>query len=127
MLTIFRLHIKACKFSSRNDRNCQCPIAVEGVLHGRRIRKSLDLRSWEAAQKLVRDREANPNATVTVFEACEKFIAEAESRNLSDAMVRKLKNVTRELKAEFGNISLRSLTVDELRKVTQGLEARTDH
>jgi site-specific recombinase XerD len=108
-----------CKFTARRNRNCGCPIAVEGTLHGRKIRRSLDLRSWEAAQKLVRDWEANPNATVTVSEACTKFIADAESRSLSETMVRKLKNVTKELRAEFGPLSLRSLTVDELRTKVQ--------
>lgn len=50
------------------------PIAAEGVLHGRRIRKSLDLLSWEAAQKLVRDWEANPlSAAVMIREASEKL------------------------------------------------------
>jgi integrase/recombinase XerD len=109
-----------CKFTSRKNRNCQCPIAVEGVLHGRKIRKSLDLRSWEAAQKLVRDWEANPNATVTVKEACQKFIKEQEDRNLSEAFIRKLKNVTSELEERFGNVSLRSVTVEEIRSVKQG-------
>jgi hypothetical protein len=69
MLTLFRRHMKGCKFTLRKDRNCQCPIAVEGVVHGRKVRKSLDLRSWEAAQRLVRDWEANPNATVTTATA----------------------------------------------------------
>jgi hypothetical protein len=83
MLTLFRRHMVGCKFTSRKNRNCGCPIAVEGTLHGREIRKSLDLRSWEAAQKLVRDWEANPNATVTVAEACTKFIADAERAEAS--------------------------------------------
>ena len=45
MLTIFRRHTKNCKFRSRKHRNCQCLIAVEGMLHGRMTRKSFDLRS----------------------------------------------------------------------------------
>jgi integrase/recombinase XerD len=120
MLTLFRRHMASCKFRSRKNRNCQCPIAVEGVLHGRKMRKSLDLRSWVAAQKLVRDWEANPNATVTVKEACEKFIKEQEDRNLSEAFLRKLRNVTKELTEHFGSVSLRSVTVDEIREVKQG-------
>jgi hypothetical protein len=32
----------------------QLPVAVEGKLHGRMIRQSLDVRSWEPAQKIVR-------------------------------------------------------------------------
>jgi|SRR5579859_5432084 len=119
MLTLFRRHVKGCRFSSRKDRSCQCPIAVEGVLHGRKIRQSLDLRSWEAAQKLVREWEANPTGFVTMAEACEKFMAETESRNLSEAAVRRLRNITNELSTKIGAVSLRSLSVDELRKITQ--------
>ena len=66
MLTIFRRHLKACRFTTREDRACQCPISVEGTLQGRMIRKSTGLRSWEAAQKLVREWEANPQATLTL-------------------------------------------------------------
>jgi len=68
MLFLFRRHMVGCKFTSRKNRNCQCPIAVEGTLDARKIRKSLDLRSWEAAQKLVRDWESNPNATLSRFQ-----------------------------------------------------------
>jgi site-specific recombinase XerD len=88
------------------------------MLHGKKARKSLDLRSWEGGQKLIREMEANPNAVVAVKEACEKFIADAKARNLSDGMVRKLNNLTKELEKRFGTISLRSLSVDDVRKMT---------
>src|SRR6185437_16106952 len=97
MLTIFRRHVKECKFRTRKHRNCQCPIAVEGTLHGRKIRKSLDLRSWEAAQKLIRDWEASPQgAGLTLKDACDKYLAERESK-VSDSQIRKIKLVMREL------------------------------
>jgi hypothetical protein len=59
MLTIFRRHFKSCKFSAkgRRHRHCNCPLTVEGESHGAFVRQSLDLRNWEAAQKLVRDWE----------------------------------------------------------------------
>jgi len=121
MLTLFRRHVKDCRWKTRKHRNCQCPIAVEGTLHGRKIRKSLDLRSWEAAQKLVRDWEVDPHAgAITVKIACEKFISDAEVRGLSEPMLRKLKHVTNELKDIFGPVSLRSVTVDDLRRVREG-------
>jgi hypothetical protein len=60
MLTLFRRHVKACKFTGRKHRNCQCPLAVEGMLHGRMIRKSLDIRSWDAAQKMIREWNQTP-------------------------------------------------------------------
>ena len=121
MLTLFRRHVRECKWKTRKHRNCQCPIAVEGTLHGRMVRKSLDIRSWDAAQKLVRDWEAGPvGGAITVNEACEKFISDARARQLSDAMLRKLKYLTKELKAALGSVSLRSVTVDDVRKIREG-------
>jgi integrase/recombinase XerD len=120
MLTLFRRHVKACRWKARKHRNCQCPIAVEGMLHGHMIRESLDLRSWEAAQRVVRDWEANPNLPVTVAEACKNFIADAEARHLSEAMVRKLKNTLKELEDKLGSVSLRSVTVEDVRKIRAG-------
>lgn len=117
MLTLFRRHMKDCRWKTRAHRNCQCPIAVDGTLNEKKIRKSLDLRSWEAAQKLVRDWEANPNTTVAVAEACAKFIADAQARNLSEGMVRKLRNVIKELEDKFGSVNLRSVTVDDVRSI----------
>jgi hypothetical protein len=34
------------------------PIWAQGTFHGKWMKKSLDLRNWEAAQKLVRDWES---------------------------------------------------------------------
>lgn len=123
MLTPYRRHLADCKFASRDHRNCQCPIWVQGILDGRKIRKSLNLRSWEAAQKLIRDWEANPTgAAVTVNEACEKFITDAQARKLSEPMLRKLRHVTKELKDAFGSVSLRSVSVDDIRRIREGWE-----
>jgi hypothetical protein len=109
MLTIFRRHMKECKFTGRKHRNCQCPLAVEGTLHGRMIRKSLDLRSWEAAQKLVRDWEANPEGGgVTVAMAREKFLADVTARNLSANTIRKFQLVTQALEENYGSVAIRS-------------------
>lgn len=121
MLTLFRRHVKECKWTTRKHRNCQCPIAVEGMLHGRMIRKSLDIRSWDAAQKLVREWEANPQAGgITVNIACDKYLSDAEARRLSRETIKKIKHITGELKRELGSISIRSVTVDDIRKLREG-------
>ena len=57
MLTIFR-HTKECPHTSRKQRNCKCPISVEGYLRNEYVRRSLDVVSWDAAQRIVRDAEA---------------------------------------------------------------------
>src|SRR5258708_648220 len=123
MLTLFRRHTKGCKFTGRKHRNCQCPLAVEGMLHGRMIRKSLDIRSWDAGQKLIRDWEASPQGGgFTVNEGCDRFMSDAVARKLSEGMLRKLRHVTDELKHKLGSVSLRSVTVDDVRTIREGWE-----
>jgi hypothetical protein len=76
------------------------------------IRRSLDLRSWEAAQKLVRDWEANPEGGgVTVKMAVEKYTWDAEARNLADSQMRKIKLILGELERKYGSVHIRSVTV----------------
>lgn len=94
MLTIFRRHLRSCKHSKkgRSYRACGCPLPVEGLLEGKMIRRSLDIRSWEAAQKIIRDWEAgglSKAETPTVQEAMERFIADLNSRGLSREHLRK--------------------------------------
>ena len=57
MLTLYRRHRPPCPHTLRKYRKCKCPIWVQGSLAGEYVRKSLDLRSWEAASNLVRDWE----------------------------------------------------------------------
>src|SRR5580765_5716723 len=120
MLTIYRRHQATCKFKGRKHRNCNCPIWTAGVLHGRKIKQSLDLRSWEAAQKLVRDWETNPEGGgITVKVAVGKYLSDAEARNISDSQMRKMRLVLGELERNFGNVAIRSVTVDDLRQIRE--------
>jgi integrase/recombinase XerD len=128
MLTLFRRHLKACKFTGRKHRNCQCPLAVEGMLHGRKVRKSLDIRSWDAAQKMIREWESNPtDGILSVAQACEKFMADARARMLSEGMLRKLTHVTNELSVRIGLLPLRSVTVDDVRSIREGWQLGAHH
>ena len=122
MLTIFRRHFKSCKFAAkgRKHRHCNCPLSVEGKLHGVSVRQSLDLRSWEAAQKLVRDWEIQGKKPVLVDEACDRFITDRESANLSPAMIGKYQRVIAEVKSALGTIVLRNVTVDDIRRIKEG-------
>lgn len=118
MLTIYRRHVADCKFRGRKHRNCQCPIWAAGMLHGRKVKKSLDLRSWEAAQKLVRDWEAKPEGGgITVKTAVEKYLSDAEARNISDSQMRKVRLVLTELDRNFGAVAIGSVSVDDLRTI----------
>jgi Domain of unknown function (DUF932) len=63
LIRIYRRHLKSCPHTSENDRRCRCPIWAEGSLGDERVRRSLNLTSWEAAQRWVRDREIAGTAT----------------------------------------------------------------
>ena len=117
MLNLYRRHVNACPHTLRTQKKCGCPIWVQGTLHGKWLKKSLDLRSWEAAQKLVRDWESEEgHSTVRVKEACERFISDCESRKLRPETIGKYGLLTKELTAEFGKLELKHLSTDDLAK-----------
>jgi integrase/recombinase XerD len=126
MLTIFRRHLSACSHSSRRYRRCQCPIHVEGSLAGEKIRRALDLTSWEAASDLITRWNASGQIGVsraeipTIAEAVEKHVADAEARNLKPESIKKIKDVMALRFTEFcekqGYRVLRQLDVDAVRE-----------
>jgi integrase len=119
MLTLFRRHLKSCKnrAKGRAYRACQCPLAVEGKLHGRLIRKSLDLRGWEAGLKVIRDWEIEGNEEqISVKEAWKRFIADCASRGVGAAQTGKYKLLEREMVAEFGELNIKAVSVDDVRR-----------
>ena len=120
MLTLFRRHLKSCKHRSRRYKSCGCPIAAEGTLRGEMIRRTLDLRNWEAATRLIRDWEIHGHeVSLSVSDATKRWIADCEARKLKPQSIRKYKEVKKELDARFGSISARSISVDDLRKLRE--------
>lgn len=116
MLTIFRRHTLKCRHTSRDERRCSCPIAVEGTLNGEYIRKSLGLRSWEAAQKKVREWEAaGRKDPVKVGNACDSFLKDCEARRVGPAQYGKYKLLVKELKDILGTRNISEVTVEDLR------------
>jgi site-specific recombinase XerD len=95
MLTLFRRHLKSCKHREKGwaYRHCQCPLAVQGTLRGEKIRRALDMRSWEGAQDLLREWESRgpKTALVSVEDAAKRFIEDAEARKLSPVTLGKHK------------------------------------
>jgi integrase len=129
MLTIFRRHLTNCKHSKkgRKYRACGCPLSVEGVLEGKMIRRALDVRSWEAAQKIVRDWEVGGLSKAempTVEEAMKRFIADLNSRGLSREHVRKAELLRDELVASFPSVRIHDVSADNLGKVKEGWKVR---
>jgi integrase/recombinase XerD len=99
MLAVYRRHQSPCKYTSRRFRNCKCPIWVQGSLRGEYVRRSLDLRSWQAASDLVRGWEATGEIGVVkpetppLTQAITKFIEDATARHLSAETIRKYRNL----------------------------------
>ena len=79
------------------------------------MRQSLDIRSWEAAQKLVCDWEIQGKKPVTMNEAADRFLTDRESAGLGTAQLGKYKNVVNEL----GSMPLRNVTVDDIRRIKE--------
>lgn len=129
MLNLFRRHLKSCHQTSRHYRRCKCPIHVEGSLAEVRIRKALDLTSWEAAQDLVRGWEAqgrivkSAKIEVSIDDGVRKFLEDAKARHLSEATLQKYIVVLEKQLIPFclkkGLRDPRELNLQELREFRQ--------
>jgi integrase/recombinase XerD len=100
VLNLYRRHQPPCRFTTRRNRNCNCPVWVQGSLRGEYIRRGLNLRSWSAATDLVRDWEAAGEIGVvkrvevpTIAEAVGKFFVDAKAQHLSGETIRKYENL----------------------------------
>ena len=96
MLTVYRRHSPKCRHKSRNEKRCKCPVWVQGSLRGIWVKKSLKLRSWEAAQNLVRTWESEgtfepeeKKVAVSIERAIGKFKEDLIARHLVRATIKK--------------------------------------
>src|SRR5271169_2226942 len=98
MLTIYRRHIKTCAHRSegRKYRRCHCPIWADGFIGREEIRETLKTRNWEEAQQKIRDWEAERSKPeeptdnrITLDATCDKYLADAISRQLGTAAIYK--------------------------------------
>jgi len=88
-------------------------------VHGRFVRRSLDLRNWEAANRLAREWEVNgPENTVSMRDAISRYLKDAEARKLKEGSLRKYRQSVKDLEM-FGSRPLRSITVEDLRLVRE--------
>jgi integrase/recombinase XerD len=85
---------------------------VEGTLRGEKVRRSLDMRSWEAGQDLLRAWESKgPNtALITVADAVSRFLEDAAARHLADATVAKQKILLSRLTAFAEEIGVKYIS-----------------
>ena len=126
MIQIFRRHLAGCKFKSRKNRSCRCPIWAEGTVHGEKVRRSLDLSNWEAAVRLVREWEVSkPEKTVSMSDACDRFLADAKARKLREGSILKYEQAVKTLRTI--DKTVRQVTVEDIRKLREswGISALT--
>lgn len=124
MLTIFRRHKKNCAHRSkgRSYRRCQCPIAIEGFAGEKYIRDALKTSDWNRASDIARQWEADGERDgrlqpVSIREAVEKFLADAQARNLAAETLKKYRALFERLN-DFARLAgyelLRDLDVDSM-------------
>src|SRR5580658_9647882 len=102
MLIPFRRHGPHCQYKSRKNRNCSCPIWVDGVVGGKEIRRTLKTRNWQRAQQDVRKMEAEdkePDERITIEHSCEAFLEDAKARGLRKSSLERYNPLFTRLKA----------------------------
>ncbi len=124
MLNLWRRHLRSCPHSKKRDprkwNKCQCPVWVQGNLRGEWMKKGLGVRSWEAAQRIVREWESGGRAsTATVKEACKRWLADCEARRLKHGSLRKYRHLAKELEERFGDQTVGAVSVDEIREMRE--------
>jgi integrase/recombinase XerD len=108
----FRRHNPAkCKFTTREERRCKCPIWVvgrdrEGLFVRKPLHKFLKqssfIRDWTKAQedlRLYEFGETKPQAKTAISEWRDKYLNDCEARNLGESTVRKYKLLFSQLEA----------------------------
>jgi integrase/recombinase XerD len=128
MLITYRRHDPAkCRFRSRSEYRCKCPIWVSGTkADGERVREALKIRDWNRAQDEVRRWDVEGSRPirverVTIEDWQKKFIQEAEATNLSGETLRKYKHLFRQLQDFARNKGIRNVldldltTLDDFR------------
>jgi site-specific recombinase XerD len=107
MLTIYRRHKKSCghREEGRKYRGCRCPIWVDGTLGREDIRKALGELNWERASKWLLEQEAAGEVQaekpeeITIEQARQDFIADAEARKLKKSTIDRYRIIFRQLEA----------------------------
>ena len=117
MLTIYRRHRRDCTHQEegRKYRRCRCPIWADGFIGDQEIRKATGLRDWDRAQALIREWESEgrpqnqPEAPVSIAQACKEFLRDAEARNLREKTIYKYRLLFRHLEGFAQTSGLRFL------------------
>jgi integrase/recombinase XerD len=124
-MNVYRRHNPAkCKYTSRFEYRCKCPIWVDGYKNGKRINESLKLRDWNRANDLVRqweikDEKPAKQQPVTIEAWRDQFLQDAIARNLSLGTMRLYKRLFRKMiafAADYGISFANSMELNALTK-----------
>ena len=89
------------------------------------MRRSLDLTSWEAARKRIREWEVHGEKNlISVEEAARRWIADCVARGLQDSTLRKYRERQRELAEVFRSLPVHSIAIDDLRKLRESWKVK---
>jgi site-specific recombinase XerD len=124
MLVLWRRHTQTCphKDDGREHLKCRCSIWIDWRIAGKRVRKPLHTRDWQAAQMRARQLEADGITSevvpLTLEQTSKKFLDDATARGLREASLYKYRLVLKQLKAfgdKVGLVFMSSFGVEELR------------
>lgn len=102
MLTAYRRHEKGCPHAAKGRAwtKCGCPIHCDGIVRGRRVRRSLDTRNWARAMRRLAELEearGEGRKPKTVGEAAEAFLSDRS--HLEPATLTKYRRILGRLEA----------------------------
>jgi integrase/recombinase XerD len=124
MLVLWRRHTQTCphKDDGREHLKCRCSIWIDWRIAGKRVRKPLHTRDWQAAQMRARQLEADGITSevvpLTLEQTSKKFLDDATARGLREASLYKYRLVLKQLKAfgdKVGVVFISSFGIEELR------------
>jgi len=103
-MIVWRRHVAPCESIDRCDPRCGCPIYQEFRVGAKRFRKTLKTRNWQKALADARRIELEgftnkPKPSPVIAEATEKFLADAQARDLKEASLDKFRLVFKHLQA----------------------------
>lgn len=89
---LFRRHTPDCSNTSREDRNCKCPVYADLLTDGGKwVRRSTSVRDWSRAERKAERWIAKPRSqlsaskNITLPQAVDQYLTDCRYRKLADA------------------------------------------
>ncbi len=125
-MIIWRRHVSPCQSEDRNDPRCGCPIHYDHRVNGKRVRRTLKTTNWQKALADIRREELEgfqeKSKSPLVDQACDRYLKDAEARELREPTLYKFRLLFRQLK-EFakqdGLVYVSDFNVDNTRRFRQ--------